>query len=454
MIKHYLFSDWKKAKAIFLILAIGFSCNNFLTTLTAQGLNNAVAIGAYLDGNLPATSTATPPQFLSQTGAFSNLTNLTPNPGVIPYDMIEPFWSDGASKSRWMAIPNNGSHNAPSERIQFSADGNWVFPIGAVLIKHFELGGQRLETRFEVRASNGDYYYLTYKWNSNGTDAELLTTGLDETVVVNGQVQVWHYPSPTECLDCHSPEVENVLGPKTRYLNKDITYPTTGITANQLVTLSAIGILNQNITNTNVSNYTAIAAHDDTDFSLEYRARSYIDVNCSYCHQPATENRGEFDARITTPLAQQNLINGPVEVDLGLNDPRVITPQDLGESMLHFRMNSLQAGTQMPPLATNVIHEEGVQLIADWINSLPLTPDENLVASFTASPIVGNAPLNVSFDASGSSTNSGNNLTYAWNFGDGNTASGVSPNHIYTTPGSYAYFLVRTSVVFLCLWLT
>ncbi|MEL6650723.1 MAG: PQQ-dependent sugar dehydrogenase, partial [Bacteroidota bacterium] len=139
------------------------------------------------------------PTLLSQTGAFSDLQNLTPSPGVIPYEMIEPFWSDGASKARWLAIPNDGTHDTPDEQIQFSENGNWTFPKGAVLIKHFELGGKRLETRFEVHGINGTYYYLTYKWNDQQTDADLLTTGLDETIIVNGQSQVWHYPSTSEC---------------------------------------------------------------------------------------------------------------------------------------------------------------------------------------------------------------------------------------------------------------
>ena len=80
------------------------------------------------------------------------------------------------------------------------------------------------------------YYYLTYKWNATQTDAELLEDGLDEDVLVDGMVQVWHYPSRTECLSCHSTAVGSTLGPKTRHLNSNITYPSTGINANQLVT--------------------------------------------------------------------------------------------------------------------------------------------------------------------------------------------------------------------------
>jgi len=424
----------KKPIAVALLIVSSFVLGSFTSILIGPGLTQAVPINAYLNNNLPSTTTGTPPQLLSQTGAFSDLINLTPTPGVIPYDMIQPFWSDGADKSRWMAIPNNGSHNTPAERIQFSNDGNWVFPIGAVLIKHFELGGRRLETRFEVRASSGDYYYLSYKWNNSGTDAQLLTTGLDETIIVNGQSQVWHYPSIAECQDCHKASVNRVLGPKTRQLNRDIRYPETGIVANQLVTLSHLGIISENITDSNVNNYIALAAQDDQSYSLEYRARSYLDVNCSYCHQPATNMRGNFDARITTPLEQQNLIDGGVFVDLGVTNPRVITPQNTSKSIAHIRMNSTQAGVSMPPLGKNVIDDQGVQLIADWINNLQVS-NNNVQADIAASVVQGPAPLSINFDASASI---GNNLNYNWDFGDGSTGSGRITSHVYTQAGVYA----------------
>ena len=328
-------------------------------------------------GNDPA------PQFLSQTGAFANLSTLQPASGVIPYDMIEPFWSDGANKKRWLAIPNDGSHNTSAEQIQFSANGNWSFPRGAVLIKHFELGGKRLETRFEVKGDNDVFYYLTYKWNSAGTDAELLTGGLDEVVTVNGQSQIWRYPSTSECLTCHQQAAGSVLGLKTRYLNKSITYPSTGTNANQLVTLSHLGILDQSITDGDVNNYLTVAAKGDASASLELRARSYLDVNCSYCHQPGTGNRAQFDARITTPLDQQNLLYGPIISQLNLNDPRAIYPMNVGRSMVHYRMNSLASGVTMPPLAKNKIDAAGVQLIEDWINSIDETVDPCEASSVT-----------------------------------------------------------------------
>jgi len=156
------------SKSYFLLQFLAISA--FLAN--SQGLLNPQPIGKFLNGNLPVTTpdgnpgSPIAPALLSQTGAFINLNNMTPASGVIPYDMIEPFWSDGAKKSRWMSVPNDGSHNTAAEQIIFSNTDPWIFPAGAVLIKHFELGGQKLETRFEVMGDDGKYYYLTYKWNS------------------------------------------------------------------------------------------------------------------------------------------------------------------------------------------------------------------------------------------------------------------------------------------------
>ncbi|MEM6631045.1 MAG: PQQ-dependent sugar dehydrogenase [Bacteroidota bacterium] len=312
------------------------------------------------------------PSLLSQVGAFKDLGTLEPQEGVIPYEMVESFWSDGADKKRWMALPNDGGHDSPAEQIQFSEEGEWIFPVGSVLIKHFELGGKRLETRFEVHGEDGAYYYLSYKWNTEGTDATLLKSSLDETIEVNGTSQVWHYPSQTECQTCHSNAVNSTLGPRTRYLNTQITYPTTGIRANQLVSLSQAGILNTSISQSQAESFLTMASKDDPNASLEFKARSYLDLNCGYCHRPGTGIRAGFDLRLSTPLEEQNLIYGSLITDLGIEGARAIIPGDLEKSMIYHRSNSLNvnAGVAMPPLAKDKIDTEGVALLAEWIGSM------------------------------------------------------------------------------------
>src|SRR5690242_9220107 len=63
--------------------------------------------------NLPDSSSGEMPRLLSQTGAFADVRSLKPEPGLLPYDLVVPFWSDGAVKSRYVAIPPG--------QVQFSA---------------------------------------------------------------------------------------------------------------------------------------------------------------------------------------------------------------------------------------------------------------------------------------------------------------------------------------------
>ncbi len=57
-------------------------------------------------------------------------------------------------------------------------------------------------------------------------------------------------------------------------------------------------------------------------------------------------------------------------------------------------------------------------------------------ASFTAGPLTGKAPLEVSFDASASG-GSAAIASYTWDFGDGQTGAGKQTTHTYTTSGTF-----------------
>jgi hypothetical protein len=70
----------------------------------------------------------------------------------------------------------------------YAPTNTWSFPSGTVFVKTFELQTNtsdptsllRLETRLLVRDTNGAVYGVTYKWRSDYSDADLLTTNLTE----------------------------------------------------------------------------------------------------------------------------------------------------------------------------------------------------------------------------------------------------------------------------------
>lgn len=313
-----------------------------------------------------------PPALLSQTTAFSDLWTLTPSPGVIPYEVIQPLWSDGADKKRWIAIPNDGTPDTASETVGWSEQGHWNFPNGTVLIKHFEFPHRRLETRFFVKGDDGDWFGFTYRWRTDGSDAELLPgPAVDEAIPLpDGGSQTWHFPGRNECSTCHTDEANTVLGVKSRHLNSSITYPLTGRTANQIVTLNRLGFFSPSVNEANLSNILTSKNQDDTSATLERRARSYLDINCSQCHQPAAPTQAAFDARLDTAPWFQDIVGVVPGNNLGIPGGRLVKPGDVARSIVHARVGSLTRGIAMPPLAKNIVDSGGLQLLTDWINSL------------------------------------------------------------------------------------
>lgn len=312
-----------------------------------------------------------PPRLLSQTTAFTNLATLAPAPGVMPYDVIQPLWSDDSDKRRWIALPNDGNPNTAAERIAWSEEGNWTFPVGTVLIKHFEVPGRRLETRFFVNGDDGTWFGFTYRWRPDGSDAELLPgEPVVETFTANGTTRTWHFPGRNECSVCHTDAAGKVLGVKTRHLNSDFFYAATGRTANQLVTLNRLGFFSPAINEAQLPAMLTSKKQDDTTVSLERRARSYLDVNCAHCHQPAAPTQAAFDARLLTPPWFQNLINVTPGNSLGVSGARLVAPGSVDLSIVHRRAGSLAPGVAMPPVAKNLVDTAGMQLLTAWINSL------------------------------------------------------------------------------------
>ena len=67
---------------------------------------------------------------------------------------------------------------------------------------------------------------------------------------------------------------------------------------------------------------------------------------------------------------------------------------------------------------------------------------KDITAKFTASVSEGVIPLTVNFDATESSAGQRGISAYAWNFGDGQTASGMTPAHTFVNAGVYSVVLI------------
>lgn len=302
----------------------------------------------------------TAPTMLSDTGCVNSSNAAQPASGLIPYAINAPFWSDGADKERWLALPDG-------QTITVRSDGDWSFPNGSVLMKHFRVGGQLIETRLFMRHPDGVWGGFSYQWNAAQSDATIVRGGAVRDI---GGGQNWIFPSESQCLECHTSAAGRALGLETAQLNRSFTYPQTNRTANQLTTLNHIALLTPNITD--AASQPAMPDPSDTSASLAGRARAYLHTNCSQCHRPGGSTPSNMDLRYSTALSATNACDvSPLSGgDLGLGaNARLIAPGSATNSLVANRMNRRDSFA-MPPLGSNQVDTAGVALLTQWIDGL------------------------------------------------------------------------------------
>ncbi|MFC5579259.1 SO2930 family diheme c-type cytochrome [Lysobacter niabensis] len=316
------------------------------------------------------------------------------NAGVEPYALNTALFSDYAHKLRTIWLP-------PGTKARYEAMDAFDFPVGTIISKTFyyprfagsqdavlrvrEQSGESrdgldlkqmrlIETRLLVRRQNG-WVALPYVWNAEQTEAALARAGdsvpLEMLASDGSQAQQFSYQVPDEnqCAGCHatnnSTRAIQPIGPRARHLNReDPWHPG----ENQLTRMAAIGRLAGLPANDIPRN----ARFDDATAPLEDRARAYLDVNCGHCHSPrgpADTSGLWLDAATADPI-RLGRCKPPIAAGQGTGDHLFdIVPGKPEESILVYRMDSLDPGAMMPEVGRATVHEEGVALIRDWIKA-------------------------------------------------------------------------------------
>lgn len=317
-----------------------------------------------------STPSSSFPDTLSETGLFSSVANLTPAPGLVPYSVNLPFWSDHAIKRRWFTLPN------PTATFTWSKDGLWSLPNGSIWVKHFDMEmvrgnpatKQRIETRLLVKNASGAYG-VSYKWNADGSEATLVEDAgstFDLNITVNGNpvTQPWSIPARAQCMSCHTAAAGFALSFNTRQLNLESDM--SGHTGNQLTTL-----FNQGYLSNHPGSPHLLPRHlrpDESAYSVEARVRSYLAVNCSYCHKSGGTALGQWDGRAELTLDATGLVNGNATNNNGNSANKLIVPGDTLHSIVLNRLAETNGFTRMPPLGSNVIDTASAALLTTWID--------------------------------------------------------------------------------------
>lgn len=330
--------------------------------------------GAY-DGRGPAPLGADDfPKRLSDTGAFADVATLTPQSGVVPYDVQVPLWSDGAVKRRWLALPDG----AP---LGYSDTGHFDIPPGTVFIKHFEIAlderipeqRRRLETRFWITVSDGAQYGVSYYWNEEQTDAELLVQGRTETLSVIGsdgvaRDQPYFLPGPADCQSCHNESAGFVLGARAPQLNRPFVYDLERPAVNQLVAWSEWGLIDTHVDNAVAALTPQLAALGDATRDVGDRVRSYWDGNCAMCHAGDSGSVPGWDARYSTAFDALGLDRAPSYPSTPAT--QLVAPGSPESSLIFLRGDTADVPLRMPPVGRNRVDDAYVELLGSWISSL------------------------------------------------------------------------------------
>lgn len=320
------------------------------------------------------------PATLSDWGLFQgNGSTQVPVDGVVPYSLNTKLFSDYSEKFRFIRIP-------AGSQVGYQQRGLLEFPEGTVIAKTFTYpndaadpsqGRQLLETRIEV-LQDGQWYGFSYAWNDEQTEANLLLGGGVRTVSwkrVDGSEVSHRYeiPNANQCLNCHSVGKSYVpIGPTARNMNRD--FPFADGSANQLEYLAAHHLL-AGLPDEDRARLPD--AFDPSTGSLDERAHAWLHVNCAHCHSPyGTARTSGLDLRFDQQdPAKFGLWKAPVAAGHGSGGRQYdIVPGKPDESILLYRMESKDPSIRMPNVARNLVPEEAVSLIREWIASMPAEP--------------------------------------------------------------------------------
>jgi uncharacterized repeat protein (TIGR03806 family) len=293
---------------------------------------------------------------------------------VVPYDVNSPLWSDNADKERGMVVPQgqkihvkNCTQNPDECSLGAQDDGQWVFPVGSVLVKNFAFDGKLVETRLFVRAAKTWVGY-GYQWDEAQTDA-IVVPDEARTVMFNTGTRTvpWTYPSRYDCMLCHNKPAGSTIGPETKQLNRMMGGE------NLLEKLERLELFDAPLPKPYIAPlatpYPGREGSPPTGATTEELARSYMHANCAFCHR-ADGNADTLDLRYGVPLAGLNACNKmPKKGNAGLETATILTPGKPEESVMRARVSTL-GDDRMPQLATYVVDEPGVKLISDWIAGL------------------------------------------------------------------------------------
>ena len=341
----------------------------FLTTTVAVAL--FVAISRATAGQ--DTETPVAPRLLSQTGLYSDAASLKVDKRNRVFSPQYPLWSDGATKRRWVRLPEGS-------QINIADLANWELPVGTKFWKEFGFNGRKVETRFLWRTRKDRWVFASYAWNEAQTDAVLASESGVANIAEIADGKRHSIPSVTECRACHDSNRTEILGFNALQLSDDRdpnalhAEPLT----EEMVTVKKL--VNENMVTPRRPELISTPPRIDATSPVTRTALGYMSTNCGSCHN----SKGSIaslglDLRNTTgtvgrePGAECAAIattvgkRGHWVVPEAVEQSRIINPGHPESSSLIRRIKSRRPLSQMPPIGTVVADRDAVELMTAWV---------------------------------------------------------------------------------------
>ena len=336
----------------------------------------------------PSFHTSENPTRLSDWNLFHlDSTSFEPTAASLVYAPNNPLFSDYAHKLRTLSIPNNEKAYIKGEEL--------IYPVGTILSKTFYYPtnsqgsflqeadmnlssldlkmNQLVETRLLVKREKG-WEALPYVWNDEQTEAFLRIAGASKHIDLSGEKQstefTYFVPNQNQCSACHvtkHPDGEmHPLGAITSQLAAQVG--SAEDQENQMEQLVSRGWLNA------IPQIEPAYSWQDDTASAEQRATSYLNMHCGHCHNK--DGAADTSALLLDGshdfMINMGVCKTPVAAGGGAGNKKYsIVPGSPEESILIYRMLSDQPDEMMPELGRSLVHQEGIEIIRDWIAQMP-----------------------------------------------------------------------------------
>ena len=294
----------------------------------------------------------TGPALLSETGLYSDFANRSIAPGIIEFAPRFPSWSDGATKRRWIRIPQG-------QTIDTSDMNQWSFPIGTKLWQEFTFG-KIVETRFLWKQGDdwANWWMAADVWRQDGSDADYVEQGKVDVLGTGHDA-----PSQLTCVLCHDGVRDVVIGFSALQLSAPQD--------SQLAVFSSMGWLSKPATREWEPPGTGVTRDALVDLHAEC-GNCHVETSKLYMKQTQLVLRLRLGDATPQDTGAYAAIGMKVKHQSPYYGDDAIVPGRPELSQVLIRMSLRDNGQwQMPPWDTKKIEVSDVKHVADWIASLP-----------------------------------------------------------------------------------